>query len=320
MSMLNAKALRPLVLGTTTVVLFLALLSTGCRKNKDISTLSAENPFVYAYTSGVISKTDPIRVRFAQNVANSDEIGKEAPAILSISPNIKGTLTWEDANTLRLDPNQDLASGTTYDVSVNVKQVIQDAKGENANFAFQFHTREQHYQVDLEGMRSASATDYSKQSLKGAVYTADVAENSEVEKMLNAQQDGGKLNVQWNHSSDQLVHYFTVKSVNRGKQPSEVKLTYDGKAIGVKNDKSEAYKIPAVGSFTAMDADAVQIPEQYIRITFSDPLNKSQNLDGLITIDEYEGTLRYIIEDNTVRVYPDKTLDGSYRVRIAPGV
>lgn len=58
MSMLNAKALRPLVLGTTTVVLFLALLSTGCRKNKDISTLS-ENPFVYAYTSGVISKTDP---------------------------------------------------------------------------------------------------------------------------------------------------------------------------------------------------------------------------------------------------------------------
>lgn len=152
------------------------------------------------------------------------------------------------------------------------------------------------------------------------MYTADVAENSEVEKMLNAQQDGGKLNVQWNHSSDQLVHYFTVKSVNRGKQPSEVKLTYDGKAIGVKNDKSEAYKIPAVGNFTAMDADAVQIPEQYIRITFSDPLNKSQNLDGLITIDEYEGTLRYIIEDNTVRVYPDKTLDGSYRVRIAPGV
>ena len=94
MSMLNAKALRPLVMGTTTVVLFLALLSTGCRKNKDISTLTAENPFVYAYTSGVISKTDPIRVRFAQNVANSDEIGKEAPAILSISPNIKSKLTW----------------------------------------------------------------------------------------------------------------------------------------------------------------------------------------------------------------------------------
>lgn len=318
--MFNAKTLRPLVLGTTTVVLFLALLSTGCRKNHDLTTLSAENPFVYAYTSGVISKSDPVRVRFAQSIANSTEIGKEAPAVLSLSPNIKGKLTWEDANTLRFDPNQDLASGTTYDVSVNVKQVIQDAKGDNANFTFQFHTREQHYQIDLEGMRSASNTDYSKQSLKGAVYTADVAENKEVEEIVNAKQEGEKLNVQWQHSNDQLVHYFTVKPVNRGKQPSEVKLAYDGSSIGVKTNKTEDYKIPAIGNFSVMDADAVQIPEQYIRIVFSDPLNKAQNLDGLITIDDYEGTLKYIIEDNVVRVYPDQNLNGNFRVRILTGI
>lgn len=317
---LSTKALRPLVYGTSVVILFLALLSTGCRKNREVSTLSAENPFVYAYTSGVISKTDPIRVRFAQNVAQPDEIGKEAPSVLSISPNVKGKLTWETANTLRLEPNQELSSGTTYDVSVNVKQVIDDAKGENASFAFQFHTREQHYQVELEGMRSASATDYSKQTLKGAVYTSDVAQTDEVEKMLNANQDGNDLKVDWKHSGDQMVHYFTVKSVNRSKQPSEVKLAYDGNSIGVKEDKSETYKIPAVNQFSVMDAEAIQLPEQYIRIVFSDPLEKSQNLDGLVSIDDYEGTLRFIIEDNTVRVYPDQTLNGNYRVRVATGV
>jgi hypothetical protein len=298
----------------------LTLIGSGCRKTRDVSTLSAENPFVYAYTSGVISKTDPIRVRFAQNVAQPDEIGQEAPGVISLSPGVKGKITWEDASTLRLEPNQELSSGTTYDVSVNVKKVIPDAKGKNANFDFQFHTREQHYQVDLEGMRSASATDYSKQSLKGAVYTSDAAASTEVEKILEAQQGGNELKVDWKHSGDQLVHYFTVKSVNRGKQPSEVKLAYDGNAIGVKEDKSETYKIPQVDKFTVMDAEVVQLPEQYIRIVFSDPLNKSQNLDGLISIDEYEGTLRFIIEDNTVRVYPDQTLNGDYRVRVASGV
>jgi hypothetical protein len=48
----------------------LFILSTGCNPNKnfEVNNNDQVNAFIYAYTSGVISKTDPIRIRFAQAV------------------------------------------------------------------------------------------------------------------------------------------------------------------------------------------------------------------------------------------------------------
>ncbi len=321
MHYIKPKALSASYAGAA--LLFIALLSLNAcgRKNKDLNSVTEENPFVYGYTSGVISKADPIRVRFNADVATAKDVGKEAPSgLLSFSPSIRGKATWEDRSTLRFTPDEPLNSGETYSANLNVKKILSEARGEDADFAFQFHTRELHYQVDLDGMRPVNTQDYAKQSIKGAVYTTDVADNADVEKIVAAKQNGDKLDIQWQHNAANLVHSFTVKAVSRGSQPSEVKLAYDGGSIGAKEEKSEVYKIPAVSEFVAMSAEVVQLPEQYAIVTFSDPLNKSQNLDGLISIENYAGTLRFIIEENTVRVYPEQVLQGDYRIQVNAGI
>jgi uncharacterized protein YfaS (alpha-2-macroglobulin family) len=303
---------------------FAVLFFSACgRKNHDVSTLTKVNPYVYAYTSGVISKAASVRVRFNADAAPNGSIGKAADNVLSFSPSIPGTATWEDARTLIFKPNQDLESGTTYQANLRVNSLIKEAKGENANFAFSFHTRDQYMQVDLDGMRPVNNRDLSKQVVKGTVFTADVAPSDAVEKTVTATQNNQNLSVTWEHSNDRLVHFFTVKSVSRAKgSDSKVELDYNGKALEAKNStfKGESYLIPALEKFVVMDAKVVQTGEPYVQVLFSDPISKEQNLAGLFQIGDFAGGLKYIVEDNTVRIYPDQTLKGDYRLRVNESV
>ena len=62
------------------------LLSLSCkRKAENVSTLTAVNPYVYGYTSGVISKASPIKVQFADQIADAKERPK-AKTLRLLSP------------------------------------------------------------------------------------------------------------------------------------------------------------------------------------------------------------------------------------------
>ncbi|MBK6950402.1 MAG: hypothetical protein IPH16_22090 [Haliscomenobacter sp.] len=55
------------------------LFSLSCKRKVDnISTLTAVNPYVYGYTSGVISKASPVKIQFADKIADAKEVGKPA--------------------------------------------------------------------------------------------------------------------------------------------------------------------------------------------------------------------------------------------------
>ena len=69
-----------------------------------------------------------------------------------------------------------------------------------------------------------------------------------------------------------------------------------------------------------MDARVIQGQDQYIELNFSDPVKKSQNLNGLISIDKYNGRLKFIVDRNTIRVYPKGRLIGERMVKVRTGV
>ncbi|MCB9082677.1 MAG: hypothetical protein H6555_13310, partial [Lewinellaceae bacterium] len=296
-------------------------LFTCKRQSGDLHTLTEVNPFVYGYTSGVISRTQPIKVRFAQEVVAADAVGetlKKNP--LTFSPAITGLAIWEDERTLRFDPQEPLPSATTYEATLQVSQVISEAKKENASFRFAFRTREQFFQVDIAGLQATDLKNPAKQELRGTLYAADVADPAAVEKVLAVTQGGQALAVNWEHSADQLVHTFVIPAVNRGKGDSEVAVNWTGKPLGVSINESRKVKVTALGKFLVTDVRTQSGDEQYFVVRFSDPLKQDQNLDGLITLKDFPGTFRYLIEDNTVRVYPGQVLSGSYTLNVNQGI
>lgn len=310
-------------LKTLSLIVFLgSLFLFSCNQERRAEKMPASvSTYVYAYTSGVISKTAPIRVRFASAVVTEEEVGEAVDdRILDFTPSISGQAEWEDAQTLLFRPEGELSSGTAYVVRVDLQRVFDKLPAEAHSFEFDFRTRDQSYDVEITGLEAADIQDLSKQELDGYVRTADAAGDEAVEQMLEASQNGRALDIRWLHGGDGQRHDFTVLGIERTESDGSFELSWNGKPIGVSRRDARTIEVPGLGNFKVMSVKVNQGREQFIQLRFSDPLQESQNLEGLISLADQSGSLRFLIEGNQVRVYPSSRLMGEQRVRVSPGI
>jgi uncharacterized protein YfaS (alpha-2-macroglobulin family) len=171
-----------------------------------------------------------------------------------------------------------------------------------STFEFNFQIIRQSFEVNVEGLRPVSNENFDRQFLKGMLTTADIADVDKVTKILTATQNDRKLPIQWQH--DGLTHIFMVDSIVRGNDSSAVLLSWDGSHLDLDIDGKDTIAVPALGDFILMEASVVQQEsDQYVLLQFSDPLDATQNLEGLIKLGSMSD-LRFLIEANTIRVYP----------------
>ena len=64
----------------------------------------------------------------------------------------------------------------------------------------------------------------------------------------------------------------------------------------------------------------IQDQNQYISLFFSDPLQESQNVEGLVSISDYNGSMRYLIEGQELRVFPNQRLVGNHKIVVNQGL
>ncbi|MEM9849056.1 MAG: hypothetical protein AAF847_14315, partial [Bacteroidota bacterium] len=301
--------------------LLIFTLFFACKKTtSEVSQISEDlSAYVYAYTSGVISKASPLKIRFTQSVVAEEEVGQTAKNILQIRPKVKGVATWQDAQTLTFEPDSYFASNENYQVSVELDDLFDQLPKELKTFNFDFQTRQQNMRIAIDKVAAKTDTDLRDQQIFGAVYTADVAASDEVQAALSAKQNGKDLPIQMN-GANELKHEFVIENVARGEQASEVKISWSGKPIGANQKGEKAVDILALGDFSVTDARLVQGNEQYILLSFSDPLQKDQDLSGLIDISNYNRSMRYVIDGNQIRVYTTGRLTGERQVSTAVGI
>ncbi|MEM7102566.1 MAG: MG2 domain-containing protein [Bacteroidota bacterium] len=306
--------------------LFASLVFTTCKQQGPGSGVTTIDPeftsYIYAYTSGIISKTEPILIRFVDPVITEDEIGTLAEdGLITFSPSIKGTAIWEDTRTLKFEQEDYLNSGTNYLGKVKVNKLFEDVPSKLNQFNFDFRTREMFYTVDFEGLRTADIGDLKNQSYKGIIKTTDYADPEKVENILSANQKGNKnLNILWEHGPDQLIHRFTVENIKRGDAVSSLKLNWNGNTLGVKKKGDTDIEIPMLGDFKVTDVKVMQSEEPFILINFSDPLRQNQNLNGLIRIKSYNSDIRFNIDGNQVRMYPSRRVNGEREILFSNGI
>lgn len=290
--------------------------------------------FVSAYTSGMISSTAPIRVRFANDIVANSEIGSAAPVdLLSFQPEIKGTAVWESRQTVRFTPADKLLAGQFYSGRADLKKVYPDIDRDLKTLDFDFKVLEQGYEVDIRGLREQSLTDLDQMRLFGTVYTNDVAVPSQVEEMLNIQQANNKntFSVTWEHLEENKTHQFVIEGVSVSDKASRLLLSWDGTPIGVKKEVKTQDTIAVPSSeFQLITTKVIQEKNEkdpYILMLFSLPLQQTQDLNGLVAIDNYRGrdyngnsTFRYVIDGNELRVYPLNNVEGERTIRVSAGI
>ncbi len=305
-----------------TIILF-SLLITACKKKTHtyITPDPAFSSYVYAYSSGEISRSAPILVRFMDQVVTTDQVGAELQGVMSFSPKLEGKTIWEDDRTLRFIPEEDLPSGKSYVASVRLDKLFDNVPSALNDFKFDFRTRELNYTVKVNGIRTPDFTDLSKQQLVGYIETADAVDPDAVEQILKfSQKNNNNLEIDWKHSNDQLNHEFTINNVMRGERASEVKLSWSGEVIGVKSKGKKSVEIPAQGDFSVISANVERGENQHIILQFSDPLKADQNLKGLILVKGYKGALRASVNGNQLHLYPESRISGDHTIVVANSI
>ena len=318
MKLQSLKTLRQLSFLLVCTLLFITACKDSNKRAKKIS--SDVFSYVYAYTSGTISKTGAIKVRFTKAVVDSDQVGKELEkGLFSLSPNAVGTAVWENDHTLVFNADEHFESGKNYVASVALGKLFDDVPSSVQEFEFDFKIKDIFFEVNIDGLIAEDQSDLSNQMIVGKVFISDEVDPAKVEQVLTAKQNGKALNIRWQHNGND--HVFHAENVNRGNAASLVDFEWNGKAINIDSKGGETIEVPALGDFEVMHVKVMsEDDEPYFIVHFSDPILKSQELNGLIRVSDYKGDLRFDIDGNKVRCYPSILAEGTKTVTVTKGV
>lgn len=274
--------------------------------------------YISGFTSGIISNQSTIRIILTDGLPEIESNTEVQKGLLSFSPGIKGEAIWLNNRTIEFRPEKLLKSGVKYDATFKLGK-IKEVPSKFSEFKFDFQVIKQDYSSTISGITPYIKTDLERQQLKGVVNTADFVDEKEIEIILTAKQNGKDLPIVWESSSNGKTHSFQIDSIRRTKEKQIVILKWDGNEIGVNSKSEDTYEIPSLDDFKIMNVSITQQPSQYITLSFSDPLDERQDLQGLIRL-ENNSYVRFIIQDNDVKVYPEVRQLTSTRIIVDPGV
>lgn len=276
--------------------------------------------FISAFTTGYISSGSTIKIKLANEFNSALELNTPLKdEYISFSPEIEGTLVWKDGQNLEFKPKQRLKDGQVYKATFHLNKLV-EVKKELQDFEFQFQTIKQSIQLESNELKSYNSNDYYYYSLSGNVSTADFAEVVNIEKTVNAKIDNKNINIKWTHNEQGTSHKFTIDSIERPNTgEAKLLLNCNATALNLPYTFSKTFDITQKSKFQLLNTKLVNDAEQFIQITFSNPLDQNQSLEGLITLAGIKD-LKYIVTNNQVLLYPTETKSGSYILTVNEGI
>lgn len=300
--------------------------------NSEVAVNPAFEKYIEAYTSGQISSEGEIKIILAvdakDSINSSEPISEE---LFDFSPDIKGKAYWTSSNTIVFKPDAPLKNGEKYTAEFYLSKIIDISESDLKTFEFGFKIMPQNFEVEADGFGYYDKRNLKRLKVKGTLYTADVANNQLIEKMLWAGQNNKSLKITWDHQSDRKTHRFVVEEVERSFKLSGVNLQWDGEAIGVSSSDKTTVEIPPLNEFKLMSIKVINTPDQVVKIQMSDPLSELQDINGLVVLknlqpsyyyyddeEENENQSAYSITvvDNEIHLFPTKRMAGRANVYI----
>jgi uncharacterized protein YfaS (alpha-2-macroglobulin family)/uncharacterized protein YxeA len=274
--------------------------------------------YIESYTSGTISKKSTIIVHLAGQVTTMNDVGKpDDRDLFDFSPSIKGKTYWLDAQTVEFRPDQPLESGESYKATFALNKITETEK-DLGEFEFDFRVISPGVSIIQNGLVSQNNTSLDFMKLTGVVTTSDQEDPKAIEKILNIDY-GQNLRVKWQHDVEKNTYAFSIDSIKKFKESAVLKISWSGKVIDADDDGSFDIKVPASGSYTVLAIKPVQDLEDYALIQLSEPINVSQDLTGLITLNNLSD-LRFTIDRSQIKVYSTQNLEGNYTINVDAGI
>jgi hypothetical protein len=149
---------RTLITIVTTIALVLLIVYLVTSGHKKTVVDPAFSKYIESYTTGVVSKQSPIRIRLASDVQVTHQQNEEITEdLFNFSPSIKGKAIWTDARTIEFRPDEKLDPGKNYTADFKLSKLI-EVPGHFDHFKFSYWNanRKQHLKYRNENDRRRS--------------------------------------------------------------------------------------------------------------------------------------------------------------------
>ena len=329
----------------TILIATMALILSSCFFSRSgiLEVNPAFGQYISAYTSGMLSRKSTVRIELAESYYKSHPI-KNPPAfqdslaaaiyyanklsalpdsgllkdIFSFEPAIKGRAVWISDRIIEFIPAETLPVNQLYQARFQLGNVL-DVPKEFREFRVQFSTYPQNLFVTVDGLRAYDDYNIELQKLTGKISTSDYEDTAAIRKSVTVMQNGKLLPMELSYSYNSNEYYFYVDGIERKEKAGKVHVSWNGEGIHAIQKGSQEIPVPGLGDFTVTDARVVENEDQYVELSFSDPIRYDQNLKGIITIQGVEN-LTYAIESNVVKVFLPGRLVGDKNVEVTTGI
>jgi uncharacterized protein YfaS (alpha-2-macroglobulin family) len=260
--------------------------------------------YISGFTSGIVPANSVIEIRFTPEFAATAK--KETPMGLFVfEPAIKGRTEWTDETTLVFTPSRLLDPGKTYVGELHLDK-LGEVKERLKVFPLRIQTIRKDFSITTGTLESPSSGE-NTYVLNGEIVASDFIDQSEAESYLEAKLGRKNLAIKWDHT-DNLIHKFTVTDITRSDKVQGLTLSWDGTSSGVNQKGSSLIEIPPLGEFSVLGINTESGENQKIDIIFSDPVDASQELDGLVFLSPAQATTTSI-NSNIITIVPSNPLN-----------
>ncbi len=270
--------------------------------------------FIEGYTSGIVSANTSIEIRFSPDFAA--RANKNASGLFSFNPNIKGRTEWKNETTLQLIPSRPLDGGEIYTGTLSLGKLA-EVDDRYKTFPLRIQVLRKDFRV-ITGVLECDQEKEDSYILQGEIATSDFIDPAETEKFIDAGIGRKKLEITWDHSGN-LLHKFSIKGITRDVREQMLTIEWDGSKGGINQSGSKTVTIPPEGYFNVIDVVKYPGASPRIDVVFSDPVDASQELDGLVHFYPWK-EVRTSVRSNIITLYPSDDLTGELTLNVESSV
>ncbi|MFN3713474.1 MAG: alpha-2-macroglobulin family protein [Alcanivoracaceae bacterium] len=268
------------------------------------------------YPEGWVSSEAPLLIRFQHDVISEEQLNRPQPNLISLSPSLPVQVTFVARDLLQILPAQKLRSGQSLAITLHPVG-LDGVPSTLSPQTFQVRAIEQDFSVTLSGLIPIAGSD-NAMSLSGELSTADVSELNEIQRLIKVEHDGEELSVIWDAAENRRDYRFRVDDIVRSAQETALQLRWDGAILGAASRGQRELRVPAIARFEITGHRVVQHPEVYVEVLFTEPLDRNQNLNGLVQLNQRDARVR--VDGSVLRVYPAGAVDGDVVLSVSEGI
>lgn len=287
---------------------FFIFQSCGRKSAADFnSDFSLFKEYIVSFTGGIVSSESDIRVVLAFDKKEWKVNRELDDDLFDISPNVRGKVVALSTNTIAFIPEKKLEAGTEYQVTLNLDKLItipKEKEKDLSKFNFTVKTIKQDFTINTEDIQSYSK-DY--QYLNCVLKTADNMDVETAKKLVTASQNGKEVKIKYEKQTGTAKEFrFKIDSIQRFLEASNLEIAYDGSDFDIEQKGQLDYPITGVNEFKIVKVDIPEGNNQSLLINFSEPLEKGQDFQGLVSI-QNTNNLKFSTQGNVLKVYFSNT-------------